>query len=98
MIEIFKTKSYVNPDFMTESIRDRNVSYYLHSGANTLLPGVRTTTYGIETARIIVNKVWQVLPVTLKSIPSIESLKRKKDHATSEPVRFLLITLDFFVK
>ena len=45
-------------------------------GADRLLPAVRTTTYGIETVRFIGNKLWQILPPTLKSIPIIEKLKK----------------------
>ena len=55
-IEIFKTKSHLNPDCMTEIFKDRNVSHNLRRRAGTVLPAVRTTAYGIETARFIGNK------------------------------------------
>ena len=59
MIEIFKTKSKLNPDFMTDIFKERSVSYNFRKGSDTLLSVVRTTTYGIETVSYIGNKLWQ---------------------------------------
>ena len=56
--EIFETKSKLNPDFMTVNFKERNVSYNLQKGSDTLLPVVRTTTYGIEKVSYIGNKRW----------------------------------------
>ena len=65
MTEIFKTKSKLNPDFMTDIFKERSVSYNLRKGYDTPLPVVRTTTYGIETVSYIGNKLWQILPLSL---------------------------------
>ena len=59
MIQVFKTKANLIIDLMTESFKDRNLSHSLPTGADTLLPAVRTTTYGIEKARLIGNKLLQ---------------------------------------
>ena len=71
MTEIFKTKSKLNPDFMTDVFKDRSVSYNLQKGSGILLLVVRTTMYGIETVGFIGNKLWQILPSSLKSIPNL---------------------------
>ena len=75
MTDIFKTKSKLKPDFMTDIFKEMSVLYNLRKGSDTLLPVVRTTTYGIETISHIGNKLWQILPSSLKSIPNLENFK-----------------------
>ena len=75
MTEIFKTKSKLNHDFLTDIFKERSVSYNLRKGSDTLLPVVITTTYGIETVSYIENKLWQILPSSLKSISNLENFK-----------------------
>ena len=60
MTEIFKTKSKLNTDFMTDIFKDRSVSYNHQQGSGTLLSVVRTTTYSIETVICIGNKLWKI--------------------------------------
>ena len=76
MTEIFNAKSKLNPDFMTDIFKKMSVSYNLRKGFDKLLPVVRTTTYGIETISHIGNKLWQILPSSLKSIPNLENFKK----------------------
>ena len=76
MTVIFKIKSKFNPDFMTDIFKERSVSYNLRKGSDTLLPVVRTATYGIETVSYIGNKLWKILPSSLKSIPNLENFKK----------------------
>ena len=54
--EIFNTKSQLILDFMNDFFKDRNVSYNLWKGSDTILPVVRTIIYGIETVRLIGNR------------------------------------------
>ena len=61
---------------MTDIFKERSVSYNLRKGSDTLLPVVRTTTYGTETVRYIGNKLWQLLPSSLKNIPNIENVMK----------------------
>ena len=74
MTKIFKTKSKLSPNFMTDICKERSVSYNPWKGSDTLLPVVRTNMYGIET--YIGNKLWQILPSSLKSIPNLETFKK----------------------
>ena len=60
---------------MTDVLNDRSISYNLRKGSHTLLPVARTTTCGIETVRFIGNKLWQILPSSLKSTTDVESSK-----------------------
>ena len=55
LTEIFKTKSKLNPDFITDIFMGRSLSYNIWKGSDTLLPVVRTTTYGTETVGYIGN-------------------------------------------
>ena len=59
MTEIFKTKSKLNPDFVTDIFKESSVSYKLQKGPDTLLSVVRTTSYAIETVSFIGKKLWQ---------------------------------------
>ena len=77
MTNIFKTKSKLNPDFMTDIFKERSVSYNLLKGSDTLLPVVRTTTYDIETVSYFRNKLWPILPSSLQSIPNLENFKKR---------------------
>ena len=61
---------------MTDIFKERNVSLNLRKGSDTLFPVVRTTTYGIERVSYIGNKLWQILPSSLKIIPNLENFKK----------------------
>ena len=45
-------------------------------GSDTLLPVVRAIMYGIKIVGFIGNKLWQILPSSLKSVPNVETFKK----------------------
>ena len=71
-----QAKSKLNPDFTTTIFKDWSVSYNLRKRFDTLLPAVRTITYGMKTVRFIRNKLLQVLPLSLKTIPNLANFKK----------------------
>ena len=75
--EMFKTKTYQNPDFMREVFPLRNNSYNLRYNNEFLQPKVKTVSYGMETIRVRGPQLWQTLPSHIKSSTSLKDFKRK---------------------
>jgi len=61
---------------MTDIFKDRSISYNLQKGSDTFLHVVRTTMYSIATVGFIRNKLWQIMPSSLKSMPNLENFKK----------------------
>ena len=59
-------KSDLNPPFMKDIFKERNISYNLRRGNDAQLPKVRTTSFGIESIAYLGNKLWQLLPLEIK--------------------------------
>ena len=69
MTEIFKTKSTLSSDFMTDIFKDRSVS---HDHRKDLIHFYLLSKHlRIETGNFIGNKLWQILPSSLKGIPNL---------------------------
>ena len=61
MVEIYKTKENLNPEFMKDIFITNDVPYSLRSGNSLLQPSAKTTNFGIETTPFIGYKLWQMI-------------------------------------
>ena len=77
MVEIYKTKVNLNPEFMKDIFVTNDVPYSLRSGNGLLQPSARTTNFGIETTPFIGHKLWQTLPNEIKTASSLAVFKNR---------------------
>ena len=82
MIEMYKTKNSLNPSFMRELLKPRNLQYNLRSKNTLEIPKVWTTLYGIETVQFIGQKLWQMLCPNVRESPSLIAFKRELKSCT----------------
>ena len=76
MTEIYKTKSSLNPSFMKELFKPRDLQYNLRNKNTVHIPKVRTTSYGIETVQYSGQNLWQMLPPNVR-VPIIKSIQKR---------------------
>ena len=60
--DIYKTINNLNPYFVGEIIVTNIVPYNPRDSTNSVLTKARTKQYGIDTVRLIGQKLWQALP------------------------------------
>ena len=77
MTEVFKTKFHLNPSFMKDFFRKRNMSYNLRHGNDALLPKVQTTSSGIETIAYLGGRLWQLLSKEIKQSSSLSIFRKR---------------------
>ena len=77
MIEMFKTKENINPPFMKEIFRERNITYNLRNNNEFMLPRAKTVTYGTETIKYRGQRLWLSLPQHIKNAQSVNEFKNK---------------------
>ena len=77
MTEVFKTKFHLNPPFMKDFFRERNMSYNLRHANDAQLPKVQTTSSGIETIAYLGGRLWQLLPQEIKQSSSLSIFRKR---------------------
>ena len=77
MTEMYKTKFDLNPPFMKDIFKERNISYNLRRGNDAQIPKVRTTSFGIESIAYLGNKLWQLLPLEIKQSNTLPIFKKR---------------------
>ena len=77
MMEIFKTKSHLNPPFMKKIFQKRNMNYNLRRGNDAQLPMVRTSSFWIETIAYLGSKLWQLLPQEIKQSDTLPLFQKR---------------------
>ena len=76
MTEIFKTKAMLNPPFIKEIFRERDVCHNLRHDNDAKLHEVRATSYGVETIGYLRNKLWQLFPHETKTSANLIVFKK----------------------
>ena len=76
MVEIYETKSNLNPSFMKTIFEEKELPYNLRCSDKLQLPQAKTTCLGIDTVRFMGKKVWETLPPELKNSDSLQIFKR----------------------
>ena len=77
MVEIYKTKVNLNPEFMKDIFVTNDVPYRLRRGNRRLKPSARTKNFGIETTPFIGHKLWHMLPNDIKTANSLAVFKNR---------------------
>ena len=82
MTEVYKTKKGLNPSFMRELFKQRDLPYNLRNKNTRNVPKVRTTSYGTETVQFIGRKLWQMLPPNVREYLSLIAFKKEEGSRT----------------
>ena len=77
MIEMFRTKENINPPFMKEIFRERNIAYNLRHNNEFMLPMAKTVTYDTETIKYRGQRLWLSLPQHIKNAQSVNELRTR---------------------
>ena len=79
--EIYKTKHDLNPKFMNEIFVERNISHNLRGNNHLSVPILRTNAYGLKAIRYTAHKLYQSLPLEIKTSQTLTEFKKKvKNH------------------
>ena len=60
---------------MRELFKQRDIQYNLRNKNTLDIPKIRTTSYGIETVQYMGQKLWQMLPPSVRESPSLMVFK-----------------------
>ena len=82
MTEVYKTKNSLNPSFMRELFKQRDLQYNLRNKNTLEIPKVVRTSYGIETVQFIGQKLWQMLLPNVRESPSLKAFKKELRSCT----------------
>ena len=77
LIEIFKVKIKLAPEFMNEVFDFIECRYPLRNELRFKSPNIRTVRYGIETAAFVGSRIWSNMPSELKESTSLNEFKSK---------------------
>ena len=76
MVEIFKTKHSLNPEFMKEVFKPKMSNYELRNKELLVLNPTRTTTFGTRSISFKGSLIWNQLPNIYKEAESLNKFKR----------------------
>ena len=76
MIEIYKTRNYLNPSFMKQIFEAKVLPYYLRYSERLQLPRAKATGLRIDTVTFVGERVWETLPPEQKKIKLPSSLQK----------------------
>ena len=76
-LEIYKSLTDVNPDFMKNYFSIKEIPYSLRNGSALKIPSARSTYYGINSIHFRACLLWNKLPNPLKKSQSLPEFKHK---------------------
>ena len=82
MTEIYNTKINLNPSFMKELLKPRDLQYDLRNKNTLDTPKARTTSHGIETVQYIGQELWQMLLPNVREPSSLKAFKKELRSCT----------------
>ena len=77
LTEIFKVKSGVAPEIMTEIFKFKDHSYDLRISNCIVKRIIKSCNYGSETVLKLGAKLWDILPENIKKVKSLQDFKKK---------------------
>ena len=77
LIEIYKSRNHLNPEFMWDMFKPKSTPYSFRSGESLLLPKCNTVTFGFNSTVFRGSILWCGLEDCIKSSPSVTNFKTK---------------------
>ena len=75
LVEVFKSLNNLNPEFMTEFFKEKDLSYSLRNGSIVTIPAEITSKFGIDSIHFRAAILWNTLPKEIKECKSISQFK-----------------------
>ena len=72
---VFKSIHSVNPAYLNNLYELKTSNYEMRNVASLVQPKVRTTHYGLRSARYVGSKIWNILPNHFKEMVDLQSFK-----------------------
>ena len=72
-IEMYKVKHNISPKFIIEIFPQSDKGYNLRNTSDFKRPAVNTVFWGSETLRYIGPIIWDLLPLNIKTLPTLNS-------------------------
>ena len=99
LIEIHEAINNLNPSFMAEVFGTNVVQYSLRGSTNLVLPKAGTNLFGIDTVRLVGQKLWQTLPKEIEESQTLEIFKRNIKaiplHCSCKVCKSFIVNLGF---
>ena len=76
-LEMFKVKNDIQPNVLGRFVTQYEHNYNTRQNTQFLREKVNSTTYGLESIRILGPKIWELLPQSMKLIDNINLFKDK---------------------
>ena len=77
MIEVYKAKHNISPEFMKDVFFENHNNYNLRSDNHLRLPKIVTTKYGTENVMYRGYILWSSLPKEIKNSSTLSEFKRR---------------------
>ena len=74
-LEIYKSLNNLNPNFMKDYFIEKTLNHDLRVANPLVVPRVRTTNYGIKSLSFQGPKIWNSLPIDIKSAKNSNQFK-----------------------
>ena len=84
-IEVFKCIRGMNPPYLNEMFTIKDQPYNFRDQMMVALPKFKTQTYGYRSFRYYGGKVWNALPINVKTVTEINAFKRHLDDWLNTP-------------
>ena len=76
-IELYKIKEYLSNEIMSSISPPRLIKYNLQTQSDIFRNSVNNSKYGLKSIRFFASKVWQIAPMEMKNLKSLEDFKTK---------------------
>ena len=83
-IEIYQIKQNLSNEIMTSIFPPKVIKYNLRTQSDFLRISVNSNKYGLKSIRFFASKVWQMVPMEMKNLKSLEDFKNKSRRCESD--------------
>ena len=83
-IEIYQIKQNLSNEIMTSIFPPKVIKYNLRTQSDFLRISVNSNKYGLKSIRFFASQVWQMVPMEMKNLKSLEDFKNKSRRCESD--------------
>ena len=76
-IELYKIEENLSNEIMSSIFPPRLIKYNLRTQTDFFRNSVNSSKYGLNSIRFFASKVWQMVPMEMKNLKSLEDFKNK---------------------
>ena len=83
-MELYKIKQNLSNEIMTSIFPPKAIKYNLRTQSDFLKISVNSNKYGLNSIKFFASKVWQMVPMEMKNLKSLEDFKNKSRRCESD--------------